>query len=166
MLPPIVMGLTNFLMVPGNLDAEVWDGEVPRFDTAGNPINPDSAIAGPSIFPVVTLNMTEGGMRRTWTTLDAYDDRGEILIQVYGTSRLSVEGTMGTIEELLAQASNWLKSQINMGGPTTNPFYIIQILLDTWTCIRETEVRLAGSQLCYRGDMHYDCHVHGAVSTS
>lgn len=158
---PIINGLITFLNA--QLNVTVWDGEVPRYDTAGNAINP-SVVTTPADWPVVKLFMQEGGFDRTWTTEDPYSDEGEILIQVWGVSRASVETLMNRIEALLAQASSW--SQIQLGGPTINPFYVIQMLLLKWYSGQEEGLRSSLSELLYRGDLHYSVMIHGAISTA
>jgi len=159
---PVITGFVNFLtsQIP---NITVWDGEIPRYDTSGNPLNPE-AVTIPPIWPAIKLIMVEPGFQRTWTTEDPYDDRGEILIQVYATSRASLDPVMNQIEALLAQASNW--SLINLGGPLVNPFYVIQALLIRWWSGQEEGVRTGKSQLLYRGELHYDVMIHGVISTA
>lgn len=157
---PIVAGIIEF--ITAQLEVTCWDGEVPHYNTDGDPIVPGGA-ATPAIWPVVKVYMQEGGFNREWTTEDPYSDRGEILIQVWGTTRASVQATMDDIEALLAKASNW--AQIDLGGPAENPYYVIQMLLDRWYIGQEEGERTADSELLYRVDMHYDTMIHGAIST-
>ncbi len=157
---PVISGLITF--ISSQLNVTVFDGEVPRYDTAGTALTPET-VTVPSDWPIVKVYMEEGGFTRTWTTEDAYDDRGEIFIQVWGTSRLSAETTMNGLEALLAQATNW--TLILLGGPVANPYYVIHMLLARWYSGQEEGVRTGLSQLLYRCDMHYDAMIHGAIST-
>lgn len=162
---PVVDGLITYLAT--QLNVSVWDGEVPRYDALGNPIAPGT-VSVPSSWPVVKLYMTEGGFNRTWAFEDSYDDVGEILISIWATSRKDLEdptsGLLNKIETLLASASNW--THILLGGPQVNPYYVIQLLLINWCSVQEEGQRTSESQLMYRGDMHYELMVHGAVSTN
>jgi hypothetical protein len=157
---PIINGLIT--LMTAQLDITVYDGEVPRYTTSGEPINPDS-VTDPSSWPVVRLEMKEPGFSREWTTEDPYTDTGTITIQVWGISRLQVETLLDTIEAFWAQAGNW--KQVDLGGPDTNPYYIIQMLLSSWYSGQEEGVRTSKSELLYRGDLMYEVMIHGAVST-
>lgn len=157
---PIINGLITY--ITQQLNVTCWDGEIPRQDVQGNTVNPDSNTS-PSDWPLVKVYMKEGGFTRTWTTEDPYDDIGQILIQVWGTSRVQSETLMDSIETLLAQASNW--AQVPLGGPNDNPYYIISMLLTTWYSGQEEGVRTSKSELLYRCDMNYDVMIHGAVPT-
>src|SRR4051812_4786703 len=95
------------------LSAVVWDGEVPRYTTAGVPINPE-ATGSPAAWPVVRVYMDEQGFKRKWTTEDPYDDEGMIHVQIYGISRAQVEAMMNRIEALLAKDTVW--PEIELGG--------------------------------------------------
>lgn len=162
---PIVSGLCNF--ISSNFSVVVWDGEVPRYDPSGRPINPDSTVT-PTTWPVVRVFMSEQGFTREWTTEDPFTDRGEILVQVWATNRADVESALSNIEGLLAKATNW--QQINLGGDPSNPNYVIQLLLTRWCSVPDMgptgQERTSKSELLYRGDLYYDCMIHGAVSTA
>lgn len=158
---PVIDGLITFMQT--QLAINVWDGETPRFDTSGNPISP-STVVTPPVWPVVNCKMTEGGLTRSWTFLDPYHDLGEMMIQIWAIKRVDVQTQMGTIEALWASVTNW--RDVVMAGNSANPFYVIQMLLERWTIIEEENVRMGQSQLLYRGDMHYKCQIHGAISTS
>lgn len=157
---PIIKGLITY--ITSQLPITVWDGEIPRTDTTNVVITPET-VSVPADWPVIKVFMEEGGFTRTWTTEDPYDDRGEILIQIWGITRVSAETAMNTIEALLAQASNW--AAIPLGGDMMNPNYVIQLLLMRWYSGQEEGVRTGLSQLLYRCDMHYDCMIHGAIIT-
>lgn len=162
---PIIEGFINY--IAAQLNVSVWDGEVPRYDTSGNKISPTSTTT-PTDWPVVKLFMQPGGFSREWTTEDPYTDRGELLIQIWATSRVQLEdpttGMLNRMEQLLASATNW--TQINLGGPNTNPYYVIACLLTNWYSGQEEGVRTQQGELLYRADMHYDVMIHGSVSTA
>lgn len=157
----IVNGLISYI-APLQL-ASVWDGEVPRYDATGNAINPESTVS-PSVWPAIKLRMDEPGFQRTWTTEDPYDDAGNIEIRIWGTTRASVMTILNSLEAKFASYTNW--RAVNLGGPPSNPYYIIQMLLTRWTCIQEEEIRTGLSHLLYRGELDYYTQVHGAVSTA
>ena len=160
MTAPIVKGVIDFVSSQANIT--VWDGEIPRYDTAGNAINPE-ATSSPTIWPVFDVSMSDAGFRRTWTMADPYDDQGEILLQIWGTTRAQVESAKNTVEALLVNAENW--QQIQLGGPAINPFYVIQMLLSSWCIVQEQGLRSGLSKLLYRCDMHLDTMIHGIIST-
>lgn len=158
---PIVQGALNFMLQ--QLNVNVWDGEVPRFDLNGNPINPQ-ATTSPSDWPVVTAKLLDQPVSRNYTFEDAYDDEGPLLIQIWGFRRDSTEPLMDQIEALFYNVTNWpLVAFTPAGGEGTNPYYVVSMLLTDWTSVQEEGVRLAGGQLCYRCDMHYQIDVHGAL---
>lgn len=178
---PIVKAFGDF--IANNLNVVVWDGEIPRYDTAGNPISPEATQVGVPNWPVIKVYMKEPGFERELTFEDPYSERGEVLIEMYATNRNQLEtppsgansnqtdtpsGLLDRIERLLAQASNWGQngplSQL-LGGPPTNPFYVIDCALGTWWCGQEEGIRTARSERLYRADMHYVVAVHGAVAT-
>lgn len=161
---PVTQCLLQYMA--SELEIVVWGEEVPRYDASGNPINPQAA-TDPSVWPVVTCVMEPPGMRRTCTFTDAYDDAGSIRIQVWGTTKASVQTVYDDIEELWASASNWQSVIFNPAGNNANPFYVIQMLLqDYWIGQVEGE-RLSKSLLCFRGDLVYSpCQIHGAIATA
>jgi hypothetical protein len=152
----IVGGMITY--VTQQLGVTVWDGELPRYDTTGNPINQN---AGLPDWPVIKIYMKEGGFTREWTTEDPYTDAGEILLQVWSTTRASVQTLLNSLEGLLAQASKW--PFLVTGGPMDNPYYVISCLLQRWYVGQEEGVRTSGSELLYRGELHYEVLIHGAI---
>jgi hypothetical protein len=162
---PIVGRLIDF--ITSQLSVTVWDGEVPRFSTQATlskPIRP-STVTTPPVWPVIKLYMEESGFAREWTTEDPYTDLGEIHILVWSTMRAEVENLMNQLEMLLALAGNWAQISTTLGGPAQNPYYIIQMLLLRWYSGQEEDIRTGLSQLLYRGDMHYEVMLHGAIPT-
>lgn len=163
----IINGLITFLGQQA-LGASVWDGEVPRYNTDGTPINPGQAAPG---WPAVKLYMKEGGFHRDTTTEDPNYDLGEVLVQVWATSRQQLEGTpanpllglFNRIEALFAQASLW--PQIPLGGPLANPHYVVEMYLTDWYSGQEEGARTANSEFLYRGDLHYQVGIHYTLST-
>lgn len=161
---PIIDGLITYLADTTQLNASIWDGEVPRTDVNGFPINPDSTVT-PSDWPVIKLYMDEAGFAREWTTEDPYTDLGRITIKVWATTRAQEEDLLNTIEAILAHATNW-QSIILYSGPTpTNVPYVIHMLLKRWTSVQEEGVRTSKSELLYRGELEYEVMLHGAIST-
>lgn len=160
---PIVGALCLF--IGEELSVSVWDGEIPRTDNSGNPINPDSTVV-PSNWPVVKLWMVEPGFDRDWNVgTDPYSDAGQVLVQMWATSKVQTQALMDSIESLLASEANWRAASDNLGGPAENPSYFIKIMLKRFWLGDEKGQRTSKSELLYRGDMLYDIFVHGAVST-
>ncbi len=158
---PIIDSLITYLA--GKANASIWDGEVPRYDTSGNPINPDSDTS-PSDWPVIKLYMTGVGFTRNYTFETAYTDTApeSIVIKIWGTSREQEEGVLDTVEAIfdtLATNDTW--SEI----PLPAPYYVIQMLLARWTSTQEEGVRTDQSQLLYRGELHYYIQIHGNAAT-
>lgn len=159
---PIITGLINLMV--SKLSITVFDGEIPRDNTDSSAINPSATSGVIPNWPVVRVTMPDDGFEREWTTEDPYTDTGIILIQVWGTSRTQTEVLLNSIEALFAQASKW--AEVSLGGPVTNPYYIIQMLLQKWYSGQEEGVRTSASQLLYRCDLYYYVQIHGAVSTA
>jgi len=148
------------------LSANTWEVEVPRYDSAGNPINP-LATTSPTDWPVITCKM-EGKFKINWNCgCDPYDAVGPVLIQVFGVTKASVQALYDQIAALWASASNWQDVNLSPAGDDSNPFYVVEMLLSDFWIGQEEGVRLKGQQLSFRGDLVYNpCRVHGAVSTS
>ena len=164
----VVYGFQQF--ITANLpNVLCYDGEIPRYTTAGVAINPGQS---PPAWPVVKVYTPEPGFSREDTTEDPYTDTGEVAIIVYGTTRQQLEGTINNpetglinqLEALFAQASLW--GSILQGGDSTNPYYVIRLILERWWTGQEEGVRTADSALLYRGELHYTTWIHGAISTS
>lgn len=162
---PITGALCLFL--GQELECSTWDGEVPRTDKAGNPINPNTTSV-PSSWPVVKIWMLEPGFKRVdwYVGTDPYKDEGQVLIQMWATSKTQCQALMDDIEALLASESNW--PEIDLGGNPNNPSYVVYCILGQYWLGNEQEGqrRTADSQLLYRGDMTYNLMLHGAVSTA
>ncbi len=164
----IINAVISYIQANTTPKLTVWDGEIPRYDTGGNPIFP-GALTTPTVWPVFQVKMPESGFKRTWTTEDAYDDLGELTVTIYAITRADVEKQMNVIEALLATGHGWADLSVNFlagANPGVNPYYIIQMLLDDWYCIMEEGVRTAMSDYLYRGGLIYrPTHIHGAIST-
>lgn len=159
---PVTAGLIAFMI--DQLEINPWEGEVPRYDIAGNAINPEQTVTDPSDWPVVTCEH-EGDMSRLETFSDAYNDRGSILISVYGVTKEEVQNQLNSIETLWGKFESWQDVPMP-GGVSGNPFYVLQMNVLRWTIQQQKDVRLAASQLCWVGMLHYDCNIHGALSTT
>lgn len=161
---PITGALAQF--IGEELDCSTWDGEIPRTDNSGNPINPDSTVV-PNNWPVVKVYEQEPGFDRTWNVGCApYSDLGKVLIQMWATSKVQTQALMDNIESLLASQTNWALASAYLGGPDENPYYFIRIMLADHWIGDEKGQRTSKSELLYRGDMLYTVEVHGAVSTT
>jgi len=155
---PILGSLITY--ITDQIDVSVWDGEIPRQSTDGVAIN---QAGGNLIWPAIRAIMQEPGFERTYTTEDAYGDDGDVTIQIWAVQRSQVQTTMNTLETLLAPAATWAAISQTLGGPPTNPYYIIQMELMNWVIVAEEEKRLNFSDLLYRGDMRYNIQIHGAL---
>lgn len=171
---PIIAGINAFMK--SQLTAQIWDGEIPRYDPPGNPINPDQSAVSPTIWPVIRSVLDDAGQDIEWTMLDSFTCKGPVTIEVWGTSRLQLEtpplgtpvGMVNRVAALWAQMANWQEQgPVNLGSPQVGkPNYIIHMLLKNWTVVQLEGVRLAGSQLCYYGRLTYEGMFHGSIPTS
>jgi hypothetical protein len=159
----IVGSIVAFLQP--KLSANVWDGEVPRFDALGQPINPQALNGAPSNWPAFTCYTNDTGFTTTWTTEDPYYETGSIFIDIYGSSRAQVQPLVDTTKALLISETNWAAINIPGAPDPSNPYYVIQILPER-ASVRQTGLRDATNQMIYRGAMEFYTQVHGAVSTA
>lgn len=148
MAADIVGGLHTFLS--DQLSIEVWDGEIPRKDT-------DDVAIDPTTLPVYQAAMTEAGMQRSYTTESVYADEGEIIIRVFGKTRLVTHTNTALIDELLNDSANW--DQIVVG--TTNRIY--HCLVDSWTVVQMEGIRLRDGSLLYKGELRVNLGVEGLI---
>ena len=162
MSAPILKGLISYLA--SELEVTVWDGEIPRYATTGSAIN-QSATETPSLWPAIRATMQEG-FQREYTTENAYLDTGTVTVQIWSTTRTSVDSSMSSIETLLGTYMAWSSISTLLGGPTTDPFYIVDLLLDNWSVVQEEELRVNLSSLLYRCDMRYRVRMHGSLTFS
>lgn len=155
MTAPITKALVEFIQQ--ELDIEVWDGEVPRFTTTGAAINQSSSTT-PSSWPVVRAVIQEPGFTRNYTFTDAYLDDGDVLIQVWGTTRAQVQTQLNAIEGLLLpEPDTWSEIDVYLGAG----YKIVQIELLPYWIGQEEELRINMSSLLYRADMRYNIQIHG-----
>jgi hypothetical protein len=147
---PVISGFVTYI---GNATGmNVWEGEVPRQDQLGNAV----------VLPIFDVEMTEAGLTPEWSFEGAYCDRGPLFITIWDTTRQSVEAKLQQVETLLAKKSNW--DQIPLGlSPVGEPYKVIECVRMAWTCLEEKGVRAPDSSLLYRGELHYDIGVSGAV---
>lgn len=136
------------------LEITIWDGEVPRQNAEGVNIIPENFAE--AVFPIVKCSMPQSGFNTEFTFEDPYTDEGPLFIEVWGTTRASVEGLVEDIFELLSK--NW--NQI-----MDEPYEVYKCLLGRWGVWQEEGARTKNSELIYRGELHYDIGVHGVVQT-
>lgn len=144
----------------------VWDGEVHRYDPQGQTVGPESS-GGSSDWPVIKFSMKESGFTRNWTFEDPYYDDGEIVCQIWHTTRSGAEHAMDNIERLLSTITAWTAIGELIPSPyVENAHYIIQLLLKRWTSYQMEGVRTQKSELLYTCEMRYNCMIHGAIPTN
>lgn len=143
------------------IEAEVWDGEVPRYDTDQRPINPSSTVTQPTNWPVVKLFMREPGFHRDVATESPFADVGDVVVQVWGTTRTSVEDLLDVIEAYFNVNTNWFT--IDLGGDPQNPYQIFKMNVSRWYSGQEEGVRTQMGLLLYRGELSYEVWIHGAL---
>lgn len=151
-------------------NVSVWDGEVPRYDVNGNPINPAANYGSfPKSWPVITAKMDEAGFAIGRQTEDPTDEQGQLMIEVWGISRAQVHPVLQQIYALLAQASNWGQDYnpqtINMGGDPRNPDYVIDMRPQAWTVVCREGERTDASQFIYYGAIRYEPMCHSVASS-
>lgn len=160
---PVVDGIVTYLA--SQLNLVVWDWEIPRYDTQGNPINLDAGAT-----PVRAL-IREPGFSTEWTTEDTYYDEGEVTVQVWGTTRAALEdpntGLLNKIEQSLCRESAYTAIAAAMAGGTLTegPYNIVKVFRTGWWTGMEENERTAQSGLLYRGDLRVVFGFNGAFST-
>lgn len=158
---PIEAGFINFItpfvqtVFPG---LEVFDGELPRYGTNGDPITIDGTL------PAFTVEMDDAGFSREWTTEDPYDDEGILDFQTWTTTRAASMNVLNTVEAPLVNSTNWPNIELP-GGPEDNPYFVFKCLLKSWTCIQLKGFRTQQSGLIYYGRLTFRVGVHGAINT-
>jgi hypothetical protein len=158
---PIEAGFINFItpFVQEVYEGlEVFDGELPRYSSAGNPITIDGPI------PAFRVVMTDEGFTRQWTMADPYGDEGILNIEGWTTTRAASMTLLNTVEAPLVKASNW-DNILLPGGPVDNPYSVYKVLLRNWTCIQVEGFRTQSSNLIYYGRLTFQVGVHGAINT-
>ncbi len=163
---PVIKGFLDYLSAPAQLDVPIWDGEIPRFNTDGDPITI------PGSFPAMNVEMTEQGLTREgssgegrgWTFNTAYSDDGILVIHIMDTTRAAVQNLLNEIEILLCDPNNWPLILLP-GGPTDNPFYVIECIWHTWTNRMMEGLRTQNSDYIYLGQVFVRVSIHGAVTT-
>lgn len=169
MAAPIVGGLITYLATQlsaeQGLGVEVWDGEVPRYDSAGKPITASNVTGS---WPVIKLAMGGAGFGRRDTVglTGSYTDVGPIEIRFYATTREVCEALMTSVEELMElQLTIADPNNVALGGPASNPNYVVESHLDRWWCGTDDENRTSTSQLLYRGEHDWRLTIKGTVRT-
>lgn len=141
---------------------EIWDGEIPRYDDFGRPINPDSVVTLPSNWPAIRGTMNKRGFDVAHTFEDTMVSSGEVTIEIWGFTRVSVETAQLAMFVLLENQTNW--TQMSFGsGP--NPPQAILGISKNWYSGSEENVRLAEGQLSYMASITYDVRIGGGTST-
>ena len=165
---PIVGGLIEY-MVPLLAEAKdltsysVWDGTTPRFDTNGNAVAPSSTTGS---WPVVNLDMDESGFAIGNTFNDNRDEEGWITVDIWGTTREQVENMIAVVDNIFAPQPTLQDPQnVVLGqGQANDPNYVIKMLLKSWTCFNDPNLRTATSQWLYHGIMRYSTSVHTSAN--
>lgn len=165
---PIIGGLIGWMQGSPVLNAWIWDGEVPRADPTGAPINPDSMTTIAN-WPAIRLWELEPGFRYTFNEANSYTAEGQVLIQIFAVGRANTEPLMGKILTALELEDNWFQITEQMqaiAGPA-NGFSFEKAMLASDRCGQDKypAERTAKGELLYRGDMVYDIMIHGEVDT-
>lgn len=156
----IIKGFINYLGGTQQLNASVWDGETPRYDVNGQPVNPET----PKVWPVVKLMMPQAGFKRHGNVgTDPYKELGTLYVRVWGTTRDSVEQVGTQVEGFVVPASNWPLISAFLGGPVANPYYVAKLLLDRWSSYQDENVRTDQGELLYIYEIDLDVVIHGAT---
>ncbi len=160
---PVIAGFVNYLADDNQLGIPCWDGEIPRFNTDGEPITI------PGSFPAFNIEMTEGGLSREgggargWTFNKAYSDDGMLVVHIMDTTRAAVQTLLNQLEGIICTPENWVNIQLP-GGPVDNPFYVIEVIWHTWTNIMMQGLRTQDSQYIYLGQVFLRVSIHGALA--
>ncbi len=160
----VVAGFITYLSDDNQLGLPIWNGEVPRFNTNGDPITI------PGSFPAFTIEMTEQGLSREgsregegWTFNKAYEENGMLIFSVMNTTDAAVQTTLSQLEAILCEPTNWPNISLP-GGPIDNPFYVIGCLWHTWSNRQMVGLRTQDSQLIWLGQVLFHVSIHGALA--
>ncbi|MDE2100667.1 MAG: hypothetical protein KGL39_25710 [Patescibacteria group bacterium] len=161
---PIVAAFVTYFK--NDLEITLWTEEIPRTDTAGNPINPQATAIVPQVWPAVQLLM-DNGFNRQNTFLRAYSDDSEAWkFQVWGSTKAQADATMGAIEDALVDPANWFSFGSAIGLLLPPPFFIYDLELSKWTSREQANERLAGSQLLWLDEMDFRLKIHGEINST
>lgn len=165
---PIVGGLIGWMQGSTVLNSWLWDGETPRYDPLGNPINPDSMTAIAN-WPAIRLWELEPGFRYTFNMANSYDAVGQVLLEIFAVGRAAAEPLMGSILTALELEDNWFQitKQMQAIAGASNDFSFEKAMLAQDWCGQDRfpANRTAKGEILYRGDMYYDVMIHGTVDT-
>jgi hypothetical protein len=166
---PIVGAMIGWLQSESVLSSWVFDGEVPRYDPNGNPINPASTITPMSNWPAIRLWELEPGFKYDFNLQDSYTAEGQILIEVFTVGRAACEPLMGTIFAALELEDNWYQITLQMqaiAGSDNDFSFEKAMLVQDW-CGQDKfpANRSPTGEIMYRGDMYYDVMIHGIIDT-
>ena len=151
-LARVADGILTYLQA--QLDKDVWDGEIPRYDTNGNEL-----LVG--AVPFLSCDMIKGqGMVREETFEDSYAEEGPILVTMYGTSKETMETTANSIEELLVQENNWSEIAENFG----TVFRIYELSFQSWWIVQEEDIRTRDGNYIYHGELRFNLGYNGNVA--
>ena len=168
MISPVIGGLIAYLApqiasAMGTASFSIWDGEVPRYDTAGNAIGPQNVSGS---WPAIALEMDEPGLSRTHTIgNNAVKDEGYVSVNVWATTREQTEEVMGYVEAALEAQIN-VTADVDLNGPSTDPNFVIELSLETWWSGQDKYSRTANSQFLYRDTMRFAIRVHSNAPLS
>lgn len=160
---PVIKGFVEYLAADAQLGIDVWEGEIPRFNTEGDPITI------PGSFPAFNVEMTEAGLNREgrdgrgWTFNKAYSDDGMLVVHIMDTTRAAVQTLLNQLEGILCNVQNWTNILLP-GGPVENPYYVIECIWHNWTNVMMQGLRTQNSEYIYLGQVFLRVSIHGALA--
>ncbi len=159
----VVAGFITYLSDDNQLGLPIWNGEIPRFNTDGDPITI------PGSFPAFTIEMTEGGLVREgsdgrgWTFNKAYSDDGTLIVNIMDTTDAAVQTELNALEAIVCNPANWPNIALP-GGPIDNPYYVIEVIWHAWSNRQMIGLRTQDSQLIWLGQVMLRVSIHGAIA--
>jgi len=156
MSAPAVAGLVNFLGPALNM--EVWDGETPRYDDKGKPINPESQTG---TWPFLNVTMNKNGAKRKRLFGGQYLDDISMNVEIWGTERGQEERIVLAVDGQLQQVASWGKMTTILQGLDSSVIKVVHAKVGPWSSTQEKEERTGQSKLLYLGDITVEMRVHG-----
>lgn len=150
-LPEVNKGLNASLTE--TLGYDVWDGEIPRRDTAGVEIR-----AGNANFPAVSCEMSEGGLDFEENFEDTLDCTGIISVMVFADTLANCLATSDAVVAHFRKFSTW--SAIDLGVS----WKLEHLLLINYTMLQMKYTRQREIQFLYWADIRYDLMAKGIIA--
>lgn len=158
MSAPVVAAIVQ--LIGPIIGAEVFDGETPRYDVKGNPINPQSITGN---WPAVIAKLEHNAVTRKRMFGGQYIDLANVSLEVWGSERGQEERVGALLDSLLQLASSWTQMTNIMKSLDPTVVTVVHARVDTWSSTQEEDTRTRKSRLVYLGTKRVEVRVHGIM---